>query len=616
MKRFGKVISVLTVLVLITGITAGYAIWSGAGNNAETAPPPVTAVQAAITEKDEVVYARLFETGNVRSVYVVNHFSGYASAGITDYGRYTSVLNLTDLQPIAMNDDTVTVQTQSDNFYYQGYLTDNNLPWLYRIEYFLNGAPIAPKELAGKTGNLEIRLSSARNPAVSEVYYFNYMQQITITLDSDKCANINADGAAIANAGKNRMLVFTILPKHNADITVTADVRDFEMAGIDITAMPFSMNIDIPDIGDMIGDFSIMADAIADLNDGVGKLNDGVSDMAGGSEMLRDGSSKFMEGLSQLSENAYQLSDASSQIMAALSLIAESLSDSGDLTDMDSLTRLPDVLSMLANGLDTVVDGMNKSREGFTQAFAALDKAVDAIPGYQVADEQIGSLYAKANDGERELLDQLIESYNAALIVKETYERSKPAFAAINAACDAVSSSAEMVTAVLNGIAAQIGGALSGGDITGQLRQLIDGMSELSVNYSIFNSGLASFMQGVVDLAAGYVEIDEGIAGLSGGLNEISGGITELYSGTDRLAAETSDIPEQVETMVGDLTSDYTNAEFEVVSFASEKNTNVSFVQFVFKTDGISIAVPEKDADAQNEQFSFWDRLVKLFREK
>ena len=611
MKTMKRILCSIPALAIVLGMAAASAAESGTISAAR--PVSLSASQpATVADKDEVVYARLSGDGSARNIYVVNHFTLQSGGKITDHGDYTSVVNLTDLQPISLDSGEVTVLAPGESFYYQGNLAGTNLPWLYNIEYRLNGAPTPPESLGGKSGNLEIRMASTRNDAVNAIFFNNYMQQITITLNSENCANIRADGATSANAGKNRMLVYTVLPGQNADITISADVADFAMAGIEITAMPFSMSFDIPEMDGMLDEFTLLADAISELDDGVGKLNDGASLMASGSVELRDGSSEFMSGLSQLNANAGQLTSASAQINDALSLIGSSL-DSADISSdmITELARLPETLAQLADGLDRVSDGMKEQKDAYSQALAALDKAISDIPGQQFSEAQLHRLYAKADDDEQALLSQLIESSAAAAAVKGTYEQTRQAFASVTTALDSLSRS--NISAMLNFISAQIGGALSGNDMMGQLGQLTDGLLELSLNYAEFHGGLRSFMQGLSALGAGYAELDGGIAEFSGGISEMSGGVAELHAGTNLLAAETSNIPELIKHEVENLISEFSSAEFEAVSFTSERNSGVSFVQFVFKAEGIERPAAERVAAADADQLSFWDRVVKLF---
>ena len=51
-----------------------------------------------------------------------------------------------------------------------------------------------------------------------------------------------------------------------------------------------------------------------------------------------------------------------------------------------------------------------------------------------------------------------------------------------------------------------------------------------------------------------------------------------------------------------------------VQSLVSSKNTDVSSVQFVIKTEAIEIAEPEKVAPEPPEKLNFWQKLLRLFR--
>ena len=613
MKKLKIIIILLLIFLPVINMPA--ISLEGEGSDTENTGLSVSESEASasVTEKDEVIYARLSSDGKAQNVYTVNHFVLAESGSFCDYGNYSSVVNLTDIQPIAFSNGTTEIKTAGENFYYQGYLENNDLPWIYIIEYYLGGEKFEPDELAGKSGGLEIKIKSVKDEKINEIFYNNYMQQITVMLKIDKCNNIKSDGATVANAGKNRMLVFTVMPKHDADITITAEVMDFEMAGIEITAMPFSMNIELPDTDNMIEEFTLLAEAITELNDGVGKLKDGASELNSGSEKLKNGSSDFNGGLTQLSANSTQITDASSQIKDALYQIVYLLKDADNIVDMSELIKLPGALTQLSDGLSQVSEGMIQLKEGYALAYAALDEAIINIPDYQLTENQLFGLYLKADDTERELILKMGEIYIAAMTVKGTYEQIQTAFAAVIPTLETLSGSVDFITGTLKDISGQINDALSGIDISAQINQLADGMAELSGNYDGFHDGLVLYINGVAELSAAYSEVDDGMAGLNDGISEISAGISELNSGTEQLADETSGMPERIKNEIDNLTSEYTSSNFEAVSFMSEKNENVSFVQFVFKADGIEKPKTEKRILTEEKQLNFWDRLVNLF---
>ncbi|HWR22325.1 MAG TPA: hypothetical protein VN366_02515 [Feifaniaceae bacterium] len=573
---------------------------------------------AAVKNKDEVVYANLASDGSVYAVRVVNRFEIIKAGAVSDHGKYRTVTNLTDTGALAQEGGSVAFAAQEGNFYYQGDMEQTDLPWTFAVSYSINGVKTPPQELAGKAGKLGIHIATAKNGKIDPVFYDNYMLQISLTLDSDTCSDITAPGATLASAGKNTVIAHTVMPGKDANIDIGATVRDFAMDGIDIAAMPFSMSVDLPDTSGMTDDFGALADAISDLNDGVGDLKGGVGELRNGANELRDGSADINEGLFELSDNSGDLIAGSAQIDSALARIASSLSGglTGDL-NLDDLEKLPQGLTQLAQGLRGISGGLSDLKNGFSPAYAALDGAMQGIPGGSVSPEQIQALYAVASGSSLDAaLDTLVASYTAGQTVKGTYHGVKAAFDAVAPAIDELSAGIGTVAGTLEGISAQMAGALSGLDMLDQLEKLSDGLSELAENYSTFHSGLKKYMGGVDEMAEGYSEFDGGISEFGGGIGKLYNGVKDLHEGTGKLSDETADMPDTMQEEIDKLLDEYTGTDFEPVSFASPLNANISLVQFVLKCDGVKKPDTAEDAQIAPKEETFWDRFVALFRGK
>jgi putative membrane protein len=570
---------------------------------------------AIIKNKNEIVYATLSPTGSVEGVYTVNEFELSQTGSVTDYGAYTSAVNLTDTQRLSSANGSVSFESDAGGFYYQGNMGAVDLPWTISTSYSLDSAAIRPEELAGKSGLLEIKLTTARNQAINPVFYEHYVLQITITLDTKTCEDIDAPGATIASAGANTVAVFSILPKKDADIRLTANVKDFEMEGITLSALPFSMDMDLPDTDEMVDDFRSLADAISDLNDGVRKLNNGTSDLYDGALALSDGSAEIRDGLGELDDHSGDLADGSAQIRGALREIASGLNSSSGDMDLSSLAELPAGLSQLAQGLDGVAGGMAELHANFTTAYAALDNAMGDIPNASISQEQLQALYGQTDPSQYGLLDQLTAYYSAALTAKGTYDHVKAAFDAVGTTLDTLKASVTTISGTLTSMSAQIGSALSGSDMMAQLEKLKSGMSELADSYSEFHHGLLAYLDGVSELASGYEEFDTGIMDFSEGVGDLKDGVGDLYDGTKELNDEVSDMPDTVQTEIDDMLSDYTDTDFTPVSFTSPLNTHTGSVQFVLKCAGI-----EKPEARQAEEpvevkpATIWERFLALFQ--
>ena len=120
------------------------------------------------SEKEEVIYITLDASGTLKNTYVVNSFSG---GSITDYGDYASVKMLNTSDSIEQNGDTITFSTSAQKAYYQGELTDTEIPWNISLRYYLDGQEYTAEEIAGKSGALEIRFQIMENANCSGTFY-------------------------------------------------------------------------------------------------------------------------------------------------------------------------------------------------------------------------------------------------------------------------------------------------------------------------------------------------------------------------------------------------------------------------------------------------------------
>jgi X-X-X-Leu-X-X-Gly heptad repeat protein len=123
-------------------------------------------------------------------------------------------------------------------------------------------------------------------------------------------------------------------------------------------------------------------------------------------------------------------------------------------------------------------------------------------------------------------------------------------------------------------------------------------------------------MGGLSDLTNGYKDFDSGVSAFSRGVKNLYDGVEELQDGTGKLADETDDMPETVQSKIDDLLDEYTGGDFELISFASPRNGNISLVQFVIKCGGIEKPDETVMEAAEPQPLSIWDRFIALFHGK
>ncbi|TYR98538.1 YhgE/Pip domain-containing protein [Rossellomorea vietnamensis] len=573
--------------------------------------PALAATEGNVTSKDEVIYATLNASGNPDNIYVVNTLEVEKAGEILDYGKYSSVKNLTDLAEINQEGQKIEVEAPEGKFYYQGNMDkETELPWNVNVNYLLDGKEVQPEELAGNSGHLEISVDISENEEGDAAFYENYLLQVSLALPNTY-RDIEAPDGMVANAGKNKQITFTVMPGEEETLSVEANVEDFEFTGVEIAAVPSTLPIDASETGNMTEDMSELSSAIKELNDGVGELETGAAELNNGTASLQDGSAQFKNGMGDLNGSSAGLVNGSASIRDALGGINQSLSGQTADMDLSSLSELPAGLTQLAGGLTEVAGGLNTLQENYAGAYAALDGAINEIPAGQVSEDQIAALYESGADPA--VVDQLAASYAASQKVKATYAEVQEAFAAVEPTLTKLSGSVSTISGQLTSTADSISASLNETDMSG-LAELQKGIASLSANYKEFHSGLVSYTDGVSQLTASYSELHSGISELTGGTSELENGVGELHDGTAQLYKETKDLPAQMQEEIDKMISEYDKSDFEPVSFVSSENEKVSSVQFVIKTESIEKEEQkEKKAEPEKEK-RFWELFLDLFK--
>ncbi len=278
-------------------------------------------------EKKEVVYATLANAGTTENVYVVNVFDeGINAAGktIRDFGVYDQVVNLTNTSELTQFSDSVVLTMPEGEFSYQGTASNAQIPWNISLKYYLDGQEIAPNELAGKSGSFELSIETTKNDAVDPRYYENYLMQITCTLPMEVANNVKTEQGSIALSGSDVTVSFMVMPDAEGNVSLTAEVSNFEMAGISFAAIPFSMALDFPDTDSLVSQFDALIDGTEQLHSGAAELASGVDSVDAATKQAASGAAELATGATQITQGLQQYQQGLRDQAAST---AESVSD-------------------------------------------------------------------------------------------------------------------------------------------------------------------------------------------------------------------------------------------------------------------------------------------------
>ena len=652
-----------------------------AGNIAVCAQP-VSAKDANSSDaKEEVVYVMTAADGEVENVNVVNIFG---KGDIEDYGDYSSVKMLNTTDPISQDGDKVTFSTDADKVYYQGTLDNAEIPWIISIKYYLDGKEVSPSDVSGKSGALEIHMNIQKNEKSDTDFYEQYALQAAVTLDTEKCSNIQADGATVANVGSNKQLSYTILPDKGLDAHIYTDVIDFEMDAIAINGVKLNLNLDLDD-SELMDKVNEIMDASKALDDGATALADGTDELKSGGKTLADGTSSLQSGAGSLSNGMSSLSSGVTNMQSALNTLN---AQSGTLTNgsaqirkalTDIKTQL-DQVSMSADQLKTLTDSSAAIKQGIGDLYngsatlegaisydsykaamqaaglnvdellmqnttvagslnsqiASLNATIDqlkATPDYSTnttSQTQVAQMEAQVNS-----LTQVIALLNAnsmALSGVDPYltETSRGAkelttnIGNLKTNYDQFDASITALSASLSGLVVNMSNLKTGidqlvvsyGQLDDGINQYTGGVAAIAAAYSQLVDGTNKLVAGSNELAKGSNDLNQGMFELYDGILALSDGAKELQSGTDEFAEQTDGMDVKISDTIDDTISSMSGGDDPVVSFVSDKNTDVKSVQFVIKTAAIEIPETEDTGETETETRTFWQKLTDLFHGK
>lgn len=496
------------------------------------------AVFAASPErlKDENVYVNLNEDGSVSGIYVVNEYTSQNAGTVTDYGDYETVKNLTTDEEIQLSGNKVTADVPEGKFYYQGNLKTKEMPWKIDIVYYLDGKEIAAEDLAGKSGNLEIRMKISENKACDADFFENYLLQATIVLDTKTCTEIKADGATEANVASNRQLLYNLMAGQEKEISITAKVQDFEMDGITFQAVPMGF-----DIEDGALDLSEIEDKTADVKDAAQKLDDGAKELQSGVQEAVDGGGQLVAGSSELESGVAELQDGMGAVVSgsdslegaaqALSQgIAEYTAGVGNLTDgirayVSGAQQLGAGASQLAplENLYQVSDGINALYQAVVSADTqeSLQSGADALSaGLGAICQQLSALQENSNsEGLQQLVGMLSQFQASASELASNTENLGSQISLCAEAVGQVASAYEQLTGAVSGQVdaaneelAQAGQSMAD-SVNGQIADINNQISAAAGSINAQVDSAIGAVQAAVDAGSIDQEIADGIIG-------------------------------------------------------------------------------------------------------
>ena len=424
--------------------------------------------------KDETVYVLARADGSVEKL-IVSDWVKNTQGGDTihDVTRLTDIENVKGRETCTLGGDNTCVwDAKGNDIYYQGSI-DQELPVSVAVSYTLDGQPVSPEDLTGKSGRVSIRFDYTNRQyelvdigGRQEKIYVPFAMLTGVVLDNDVFSNVSVSNGKLVNDGDRTIVAGLALPGLQDSLGLDRDTLDLpEYVEITADAEGFALENTVTLAAN--GLFNDIACEANEL-DSMGELDNELDQLTDAMDQLMDGSSRLYDGLCALL-------DSSKELAAGIDKLAAGA-------------------AQLKQGADGLSAGAGRLQTGA----AALSQGLDALAQQNAA----------LNGGAAQVFQTLLNTADAQLAA---------------AGVQAPKLTAQNYAQVLEGVIASAGNSPAGQQVSA-LKASLD-------SYNSFYQGLQQYTAGVSQAQAGAGELNAGMGTLKSGADSLSVGAGQLYDG-------------------------------------------------------------------------------------
>ncbi|MCR4717665.1 MAG: hypothetical protein K5656_10865 [Lachnospiraceae bacterium] len=272
-------------------------------------------------DKVETVYVKSNPDGSINNITVSDWLKNPDGASVLkDSSDLKDIVNVKGKEEFTNSGDNYEWQANGNDIYYQG-TTDKELPVDVKISYYLDGNEVSADEIAGKSGDVEIKFNyENKEKKTVKVDNTDYTVNVPFTvmsgmiLSGDNFTNVEVDNGKVISDGDKNIVVGVAMPGlydslKLADSEKTKDIDIPDSVSVKAKASEFKLDMTMTVITtDMLDSVDIenvssideLKDDLNDLNDASTKLKDGTDELSKGADKLDSSFSEYSDGVETL----------------------------------------------------------------------------------------------------------------------------------------------------------------------------------------------------------------------------------------------------------------------------------------------------------------------------
>jgi len=510
-------------------------------------------------EKDETVYVIQNPDGTARKTVVSDFLSN--SAG---YSSLADASNLKDIENVKGNEKfskgsngSLTWAAKGKNIYYRG-STQRETPITMSVKYYLDGDQVLPEDLAGKSGDLRIKIDYQNNEKVGDVCV-PFLVASTLILKDDNFSNVKIDNGKVIDDGDKQIVAGIAMPGMTESLGVSSSKISIpESLQITAKVKDFSLDTIVTVAANNVFDTMDMSsvNSLKDLDSQVNKLDSAAQQLMSGSEKLAKGANTAYKGSKKVAAGSKTLS-------AGMSTLYSGISD------------LNNKVPSLAAGADELDKGLNGNPKGTSKAaVAGIDKSIhnytDGVSTVSDAMEK----YSTALGNLKAYIDTLPDSAYKAQLIGVLYGGGTEQSPGITGLSSKLSNIAGNNAALQGGTDKVSAGAAA---LNSGVPDLVSGVKKLDSGAGKLYSGSKTLAKGSQSLMIGNKKLASGSATLNSGMKKFyDEGIKKIV---DAYNGNVKGVASRLQQMI--------NASQDYTTFTKLENGTRGNVKFLYRTDAI-----------------------------
>jgi len=279
------------------------------------------------------------------------------------------------------------------------------------------------------------------------------------------------------------------------------------------------------------------------------------------------------------------------------------------------IAELTDAIGLLDDGATDLLAGLNKLSVGFQKYVEGMNAFNTGLQQLSDGASSLSLGVTGLNNGLAQLVQQNETLIAGALAIQQA------TFDSVNASLSQMNLGLPELTptnysAILSGIPdlalvkVQLDGSVQ---FTQGLIAYCNGVEQLSQGADGLALGMVDFSNNSSILAVSSNDLYTASLELNDAVKQLRSGLAAYKEGTQQLADETKDLSQQIDDKINEMLNQISGNGDPVISFVSEKNTQIKAVQFALKTSAITLPVVEVPAEPAPVKLNFWQKLANLF---